>query len=120
MTLLHQPTLHGTVLDTRQKVARFMLGFIAMLGRATTCASVANRITMEQVFWQVGVRLPLAHFAGFHLVPPVTRKETQEALIFRTKSPQLAFNFVTLLKVFARLNATDLELVDMNNHASLS
>merc|ERR1711920_1218630 len=89
--------------------------------------SVANRITIEQIFWQVGVRLPVAHFAGVHLTPLAESERIVEpkVLLFRTKFPNLAYTFLKTLKLTALLpgklghTGSSVELVDMNHHASL-
>ena len=86
---------------------------------SSALVAVANRITMEQVFWQVGVRLPIAHFAGLHLSPRGPTQDDPKVLIFRTKFPNLANMFRSVLKVFATLRDSNLALTDMNDRASM-
>merc|ERR1719183_2470797 len=108
MALLHQPIVHHTVLDSREKVARLIAGFYALLARPATSVSVTNPLTMDQIFWQVGVRLPIAHFAGFHLVPRTSRKVAPEALLFRIKFPVLAHTFLRVVKLQALLDVPEI------------
>ena len=74
MALLHQHSSTSTVLGSRESVARFLRQFLELLARPGTCVMAANRLSIEQIYWQVGVRLPLAEFAGIHLVPSSRRE----------------------------------------------
>eukprot|EP00929_Paragymnodinium_shiwhaense_P040768 TRINITY_DN21234_c0_g1_i1.p1 TRINITY_DN21234_c0_g1~~TRINITY_DN21234_c0_g1_i1.p1 ORF type:complete len:952 (-),score=177.51 TRINITY_DN21234_c0_g1_i1:170-3025(-) len=122
MALMHHPAKSMTVVAERDDVARFITHFLAMLVRPFTFVSVANRITMEQVFWQVGVRLPIAHFAGHHLkpLPQAQRRQDNMALLFRSKFPVLATVFLKSLKLFARREDFGVGFADMNELPSMS
>lgn len=116
IALLQQPAHQSPVLGTRETVARCMAHFLVFLAMPFASASVSNRITTEQIFWQVGVRLPLAHLAGLHLKPRPDRITKPEVLLFRTKSPYLVHFFLKLVK----LRAKNIPLTDMNHYSSLS